>query len=986
MALFGKLCQKGKIIPPICRDVWDQPFVQLQSMSLEPNALCQTRWQRHQQLLMRQAPEMGIALLNEANTSAPLAFHKGHWERTTKPLGELISCTPGRQIAAERSQSIGQHARALVIWGMGLGYLYLQLRPWLAADRTRQLIFCESELMSATAFLHMPWAEQMLTDPQVHVRAHFSGEREKGAMREIAWLSLLLPLEFLFSEFTDPKSPHLQRRAAIAEQMVRGAHGQFDQIASELLRFSEPFYANFYINFLRQTHIANARFLKGAFGDLTALICGAGPSLKEQIIDLKKAAGRFLLLAGGSAVNSLIAQSIEPHFGLAIDPNPLQEQRLRAHVGYSVPYLFRRRLFASGLDAICGPQILVDGGAGYPLVDWLDEQVLVDGDTAHSIDEGHNVMHFAIDLARHMGIEKSVLCGMDLAYDQSEGYSPGVLDGHVGNSAISGHLCCAEPLIQYPNDEGQMVTTHWKWVEEARWIGEYNARSPNNALGNATPTGLGIKGVKRVELSALITSDDPQRDLFNRVWLELQRAIAKEEKRKIDPQTLLKPIWQSLVCIESLCQQMETIDGEKNLIEWVKGGQADLLLAKLEQELAYLLLLRFADQMHKVILERSLRPMAGIDQPFEHWPDDLRAVAICRRLKFLQKGCAFHRRWWNRAQNIAMGNPKNQLSGSAEQSAPHLFVKNRAKGEAMMKLRERLALFGKRSKMGQELIICEPALGIDIKIAANSAFISHGKKISNKEFNDFKKNSLTLCRERKNSKGEVEEVWLQSGQQRQGQSLLLYPDGSIKGESFYKNHQLHGPSRYFLPDGSMTSELFFANGERQGYQRQFYADGSLYSAGGYRDDKRLGTHWSFHPDGQLKSKIGYCEDQIDGLVQIFHPDGRPARKTRFKMGNRHGWDRQWSKEGKRAFEALYELGRPCQTARRWHNNGQLAERLTYLEPGGRVETVQFSDQGHRICRGKYLDSIHYLLKTWDERGQLSDEQTLIWRDSALYPE
>ncbi len=957
------------------------------------------RWQHNRQRLMRQAPEMGIALLNVDLTALSLIYHNGFWELADRPSGQPSSLTPAHQVVAERSLLIDSNARALVIWGLGLGYWYLHLKPWLGQDRTRQLIFCESEVMITAAFLHMPWADELLSDPQVHVRAHFSGMRERSALREIAWLCMLLPLQFLQSETLDLAGHYALHRVKAAEQMVRGAQGQFDQIAAELLQFSEPFYINFYTNFLRRSHTVNARFLKGAFADLTALICGAGPSLKGQVADLKKAAKGVLLIGGGSGVNFLTAQGLSPHLGLAIDPNPLQEQRLRAHTGFSLPYLFRRRLFAAGLDAICGPRILVEGGAGYPLIDWLDSREWGDCDQVDTIDEGHNVMHFAIDTARFMGIGDQFLCGMDLAYGTSGGYAPGVLKGHVSASIASEKLCCADPLIFHPSDLGQNVKTHWKWVEEARWIGEYGARSPNVKLSNATRGGLGISGVKRVKLAALFTSAHPQRDLTNRVWLEMQRARAFEEKQKVDSEQLLEPIWQSLFRIKALCQQMEKIVSEDEMIEMVKSGRADLIFAKLEGELAYLMLLKFADQMHQVIVKRSLRPLAKTDvaeEAMEDWPINLRAVAMWRRIHFLSKGCALHQLWWDRAQKIVKRARSAKLNKTGAQLpnlsdlSDQLLEKSSIQGGQMKieKLRQRLASFGKRSKMGDELMILEPSLGIDIRVAASNHLITSNERSSKnllKERTGDAQDRSNRLHSRKNALGEIEELWQQLGQKREGQSFLLYPGGSIKGEAFYKEHQLHGPARFFLPNGQLTSELFFAHGERQGYQRQFYADGTLHSCGGYRDDERLGLHWSFHPDGTLKSKIGYSADQIDGSVQIFHADGSPSRRARFVKGAREGWDRQWSQEGRRAFEARYTKGKPMGQARRWHANGQLAERLIHLEPGGRVETVQFSDQGRKICQGKYLDATHYILKLWNERGELINEERLIWRNGSLGP-
>lgn len=938
---------------------------------------CEELWQSHHQLLMRQAPEMGIALLNFDYTSPPLIFADGCWEKSL--TGQTVSFIAGRDVVAKRAEMIDSKSKALVIWGLGLGYWYLYLRAWLRQDPARQLIFCESRVSDASHFLHMPWAKELLSDPQVHVRAHFSGEKERGSLREIAWLCMLLPLEFALNEYAQEQGDYELKRVPLAEQMVLGALGQFDQLAGEVMRFSKPFYINFYLNTLRRSEDFNLHFMQGAFEDLKALVCGAGPSLKEQKDDLRALSDRVLLLAGGSAVNALTTSGPQPHFGFAIDPNPLQEQRIRANIGYHLPYFYRRRFCAEGLDAVCGPRILVNGAAGYPLVKWLDEQRQMGGDE-ELIEEGHNVLHFAIDTARFLGLKDLVLCGMDLAYERNEGYAPGVLNGHVGMQTAAG-LCCDEPIIEFKSDRGKIVQTHWKWVEESKWIGEYIARGQRPRIRNATPEGLGIQGVPRDQLSkSFPLSSTPSRDLSGRVWLEMQRARASQvacEKKEKDVKKLFSPIWASFARIEKLlrsfCATYKPII-LASAFEDLPVERGELVFAEVTEELAYQLILCFADQMHNVILERSLRGFGGNSGPSENWPAKTRWILLLQRAEELLSGCALHSQWWKNAEEITSGKVKRQASVASSEKE--------TKGMADRALCEQLMKLKKGSSFGDKVAISEPRLGVKIEAVASNDLISTVQKKLEVAKGSVKAQDHRLCKHL-NDQRVLQELWLEKNKLRDGQSLLLYPDGSIKGEAFYKENQLHGPARYFLPNKTLTSEVWFIHGLRQGYQRQFYSDGSLYSLGGYREGRRFGFHWSFHPDGGLKSKVFYRDEAIDGLVQIFHCNGQLARRTRFCNGLRDGWDRHWSKEGNRSFEARYIMGKPTGTARRWHSNGQLAERMKYFEPGGRVETIQFSNLGVKISQGKYLDSVHYDICHWNERGDLIEKKRLKWQEGAL---
>ena len=234
-----------------------------------------------------------------------------------------------------------------------------------------------------------------------------------------------------------------------------------------------------------------------------------------------------------------------------------------------------------------------------------------------------------------------------------------------------------------------------------------------------------------------------------------------------------------------------------------------------------------------------------------------------------------------------------------------------------------------------------------------------------------------------NPEGTLSEIWLTHGGKREGQSLLLDAHGEIYGESYYSADQLHGPSRHFLPKGGLASEVWFFQGARQGVQRQYHHNKALYSLQGYRDDLAQGPHLTFYESGLCKSRLHYDRGQLTGLARLYHPDGSLARSVRFDQGVRAGWDRHWHANGYRAFQAHYAKGLVQNIAKRWHVGGQLAEVMRYLEPGGRVETRQFSQDGAKISEGIYLDATRYRARTWDTRGQLAEERELIWSDGSL---
>lgn len=280
-----------------------------------------------------------------------------------------------------------------------------------------------------------------------------------------------------------------------------------------------------------------------------------------------------------------------------------------------------------------------------------------------------------------------------------------------------------------------------------------------------------------------------------------------------------------------------------------------------------------------------------------------------------------------------------------------------------------------------ELLIQVTQLGINLRLPACDESLEPTSRAPVGANSDLNK----LVHRVHDRNGQLAEMYLERSGRREGQTLQYYPSGARKSETFYFKDQLHGPSSFYLESGELTSRSWFASGQRQGWVQQYYKGGRLYSVQGFCDDTPHGLHCTFYADGQPKSRISYQHGKLVGIARLFHPNGKLARRTCFQGGLRNGWDRHWSLQGHPLFEAQYINGVPQGRTRRWHPNGRLAEVLKFLEPGGRVETRQFSDNGAKISQGVYSDQVHYTLRAWDARGKLVEQRELLWREGQLVP-
>ncbi len=233
---------------------------------------------------------------------------------------------------------------------------------------------------------------------------------------------------------------------------------------AEHLDFGRPFFQNFWPNTKLFPDCYDAGALFGAYEDVPAIICGAGPSLDPEALEHARA----LILAGGSAL-----KRVRPHFGAAIDPNPVEAEILGASLHPEVPLFFNSRLNHTALKNHRGPKLYVSGSS-YDAGPWLDAQL----DIAPShVEEGINVITFLTSIAQKLGCNPIVFHGVDLC------------------------TRAAPPPGSFLEFDVRMrpIYTTFEWQSAAAWLGDFAAAHPETTFLNASE-GIAIPGVDHLSL------------------------------------------------------------------------------------------------------------------------------------------------------------------------------------------------------------------------------------------------------------------------------------------------------------------------------------------------------------------------------------------------------------------------------------------------------------------------------------------------------
>src|SRR5262245_18924083 len=80
--------------------------------------------------------------------------------------------------------------------------------------------------------------------------------------------------------------------------------------------------------------------LRDAFSGVPAIVVGAGPSLDQNVRDLRTCAGRALIVATDTAWRPLASAGIDPHIVVALDPSEANGRHLIGVRSSRQPWLF----------------------------------------------------------------------------------------------------------------------------------------------------------------------------------------------------------------------------------------------------------------------------------------------------------------------------------------------------------------------------------------------------------------------------------------------------------------------------------------------------------------------------------------------------------------------------------------------------------------------------------------------------------------------
>lgn len=507
-------------------------------------------------------------------------------------------------------------AKLIFHYGAGVGYDFEAAAPWLEQDPERRLVILEDDLSVIARLFETEKGSDLLLHPQASLY-YFKDLQSAEMFNQLFWHYTQLPFAISVS------SAYEKIKKERSQELVEKLKYEFstkNELLDEYLNFGATFFHNFYANLLKLPDAQWGNAFFGKFKEVPAIICGAGPSLQKNISLLKTLKSKALIFAGSSALNALAAAEISPHFGVGIDPNPKQADRLNELKQRSFPYFYRNRLFPAALDAMQGPKLYVTGGGGYEISHWFEKRLGIAGD---DIEEGHNVVNFSLELAHAMGCNPIVFVGMDLAYTGLRLYSPGVISktNKVEKNTVEVEELEKGAFLRN-TIEGTPVYTLWKWVAESEWISTFAKDHPDHILINATEGGIGFEGIPNQTLEDVIkkhlNKTVPLGSRINKVLETAQMPQVTSAKVKKEKDVLKESLARCLEYLSVLSDENSTLrkqvqkgqQPEQNLT-----AKASLAETELAEEEGFAAVLNVFNEVYSRVLDREINEMHGLMEP-----------------------------------------------------------------------------------------------------------------------------------------------------------------------------------------------------------------------------------------------------------------------------------------------------------------------------------------------------------------------------------
>lgn len=475
----------------------------------------------------------------------------------------------------------------IIIYGLGMGYPWNFLNDWLSTNPSNKLFFIEDDVDLLATFLKSSSAHALLSNSQTHL--YFLRDNswdERNFIKEVIYKNI-------FRKYITATLPYYQIhkndkyksfKIYIEQRILNGRVG-----LSETFGLDTDHLTNFWTNYHLLVDSNIYSLLKDQFKDIPAIVVSAGPSLEKNIHLLKHLSNKALIIAGGTAVNVLNSNGIEPHIVVGVDPFNTFSERTALWTSFERPLFYALRMNKAALAALNNPLVYLNAGVSLSLEKYYSEVLKI---SFVEQNFGSNVGNASLTMASFLGCQLLVTIGVDLAYTDNKSYGPRLKKNALNPTVFK--TKAFEKMIQDRDIYGQPIKTLEKWLMESFWYGEFKLTHPQLHLINATEGGLGFPGVENATLEQVSRSYfTSSYDIEGQLHAAIQKAQIPDRK-SVNIYAFRNDILNSLENLNSKIAELIKVDKSFNDIYLIKDidrstitPSAKTLLEQIEKELAW---------------------------------------------------------------------------------------------------------------------------------------------------------------------------------------------------------------------------------------------------------------------------------------------------------------------------------------------------------------------------------------------------------------
>ncbi|MDR1209365.1 MAG: DUF115 domain-containing protein [Clostridiales bacterium] len=280
--------------------------------------------------------------------------------------------------------------------------------------------------------------------------------------------------------------------------------------SNTLSALAETWQGAMYANLRRIARSESIAALRGVFAGRTAVICGAGPSLNEDL-DAVRAGTRATVICAYTALPALRAAGIAPAFVVSVDANQCAKGDALLAPGRQPEPVPETLLWSETTD----PRLLArHTGKSYFMCSspFVRDTLVRAGLTAAGVEHGPSVICAALSAARYMGFSSIIFAGMDLCVSETRTHAAGtVYDAGAERSAEK----IRENGLRVRVKGGGTAFTTPAMLSFKVWIERFIRQNSKIVFCNLTARGAEIEGAEDISAMAAAPGEQPDTmDIF----------------------------------------------------------------------------------------------------------------------------------------------------------------------------------------------------------------------------------------------------------------------------------------------------------------------------------------------------------------------------------------------------------------------------------------------------------------------------------------